>query len=43
VAELPEVGEVLADLRVGQTEAFAELFAGDGAAVLAFEGFELAK
>jgi hypothetical protein len=43
VAELAEVGEVFADLSVGEAEGFAELFGGDGSAVFALEGFELAQ
>ena len=43
VAELAEVGEVLADLGIGEVEGFAELLGGDGSAVLALEGFELAE
>src|SRR5207302_105276 len=41
VAELAEVGEVLADLGIGEAEALAELAAGDRAAVLALERLEL--
>jgi len=43
VAELAEVGEVFSDLGIGECEAFAELLAGDGSTVVAFEGFELSQ
>ena len=43
MSEVAEVGEVFADLGVGEVEGFAELFGGDGAAVFALEGFGLAE
>ena len=43
VAELAEVGQVLADLRVGQVQALAELFGRDGPAVGALERLQLAQ
>ena len=43
VAELPEEGEVLADLGVVDRQGRAEPAAGDGRLALALEGFELAE
>jgi hypothetical protein len=42
MAELPEISEVFADLGIGESEAFAELLAGDSSAIDLEKRFELA-
>jgi hypothetical protein len=41
--KLPKVSQVLAHLRIGESQRLPKLLGGNGAAVLALEGFELAK
>jgi hypothetical protein len=43
MAELAKIGQILANLRVSEAKAFAQLLAGDGSTRLALEIFELSQ
>jgi hypothetical protein len=43
VTELAKIGKILADLRIGESKALTELFAGDRPAVFALEALQLAE
>ena len=43
MTELAEIGQILSYLRIGEMEAVAQLFAGYGSTLLAFERLELAQ